>query len=383
MKELVQRGRIRRRGLLGAAVLVLLMAQIGSAQQRRDIELNGPSSVTVGETVTFTVDNLVENDGESFVNIQKTSARDSNSQARQVSISESYDKAAQQLKISFVWPESVVQCGGARNCSDQTLKDGEQVDVRVCFGVAGKVESCRLPPKVVTVRLPDTTPPTIDDVEPSDASEVTERKPTISARLQDESGIDFASVKLRVDGKEKKVKRDGDTIRWRAGGIGLSRREHTVRLEVSDTKGNGATREWRFSIPKAKLPKIALPKLPKVKPPDLSGLGGFLKGSGNPSAGALADAFDAGNATLFFVYLGQLSTADSETQQRAAEELDRFYRAMPEATQEQVDLEVQLLTGEYESWPDLPDKEKIEQASRGPMFRALQQMIQERAPKGP
>jgi hypothetical protein len=95
----------------------------------------------------------------------------------------------------------------------------------------------------------DRQAPEISQVTPDAGERVSERGWTrISARVVDVgSGIDPASVSLRVDGREVTdgVRLQEDQVRYRAD---LAPGRHTAELVVRDRAGNASTRSWSFNV---------------------------------------------------------------------------------------------------------------------------------------
>jgi parallel beta-helix repeat protein len=94
----------------------------------------------------------------------------------------------------------------------------------------------------------DATPPTISNEQPPDASTTNLNFPTISANYSDVSGIDIASVVLKVNGIEVTPQ-----ILTAAGvsytpTMPLPDNMQGVELKVNDTFGNQATLMWSFRV---------------------------------------------------------------------------------------------------------------------------------------
>ncbi|MCD6409665.1 MAG: Ig-like domain-containing protein [Candidatus Verstraetearchaeota archaeon] len=100
-----------------------------------------------------------------------------------------------------------------------------------------------------TIVPPDTEPPEIYDLHPAPDSEITETKPTISAKYRDPSGISVNSVKLYVDGVDvtSKAAVTESQVTYTPE-KDLSTGSHTVKVTVADIYGNKAEREWSFTI---------------------------------------------------------------------------------------------------------------------------------------
>jgi parallel beta-helix repeat protein len=94
----------------------------------------------------------------------------------------------------------------------------------------------------------DTTPPTISNLQPPDASKTNDSTPNIGADYSDLSGIDTASVVLKVDG----IVVTPQTLT--ASGVSytpaseLSDGSHDVELIVDDMYNNQATTTWSFTV---------------------------------------------------------------------------------------------------------------------------------------
>jgi len=104
---------------------------------------------------------------------------------------------------------------------------------------------------IVDIPQSDTTPPTITNLRPLNASTITNNYTTISANYSDLSGINISSVILLVDG----VDVTSSSIITEKGITyiplePLSNGNHTVYLEVKDNSSshNRATKTWTFTI---------------------------------------------------------------------------------------------------------------------------------------
>ncbi len=111
----------------------------------------------------------------------------------------------------------------------------------------------------------DTTPPTITNLQPPDASTTNDNYPTISADYSDPSGINVSSVVLEVDGLDvtssATVTASGVSY---LPGVQLSDGIHTVYLEVKDNYGNVAIASWSFTV------DTTPPIITNLQPPDAS-----------------------------------------------------------------------------------------------------------------
>jgi hypothetical protein len=103
----------------------------------------------------------------------------------------------------------------------------------------------------VNTSAPDTTPPTIFNLRPSDGSAIEDETPMISADYADTSGIDVGSVVLVVDGVDVTplaiIAEDGVTYEPASG---ISTGHHQVAVEVRDGSANRnkATKVWAFTV---------------------------------------------------------------------------------------------------------------------------------------
>ncbi len=95
----------------------------------------------------------------------------------------------------------------------------------------------------------DDRAPQITAMTPADGERVGERRWTrVSARFTDEgSGVDPASVVLRVDGRDVTggARVDGDDIRYADD---LQPGRHVAELTVRDRAGNASRRAWTFEV---------------------------------------------------------------------------------------------------------------------------------------
>lgn len=95
----------------------------------------------------------------------------------------------------------------------------------------------------------DERPPQISGLTPSNGERIEERRRTeIFARVSDDgSGVDPASLRLRVDGLDvtQDARVTGDEVRYREE---LGRGNHTAELLVRDRAGNAARTAWTFRV---------------------------------------------------------------------------------------------------------------------------------------
>jgi hypothetical protein len=130
--------------------------------------------------------------------------------------------------------------------------------------------------KTVTFSIAeDKEPPAIVGIAPEDGSEVADAKPIISFRCVDPSGIDPHSLSVvftgrigqpprykevtvvsnglyQVDIPQSRIKRN-EPVRYGAASFQvtnpLGKGECTVRVGVSDTRGNRSVKKWSFKVP--------------------------------------------------------------------------------------------------------------------------------------
>ena len=95
----------------------------------------------------------------------------------------------------------------------------------------------------------DVQAPRISDVTPDNGDRVSERgRVHLSARLADEgSGVDPATVRLRIDGRDvtDEARITADEVRFRDD---LDSGRHTAELQVRDRAGNVARKAWSFDV---------------------------------------------------------------------------------------------------------------------------------------
>ncbi len=105
-------------------------------------------------------------------------------------------------------------------------------------------------PLKINMNDEDTFGPEITKIQPKDGESVGENtKPTIKAEFNDPSGIDVNSIKLYVDSKDvtQESSKNSSSITYTPK-TDLSKASHAVKLELSDTKGNKTTKDWKFFI---------------------------------------------------------------------------------------------------------------------------------------
>jgi parallel beta-helix repeat protein len=111
----------------------------------------------------------------------------------------------------------------------------------------------------------DTTPPTITNLQPPDASTTNDNTPTISADYADPSGINMGSVILEVDGVDVTpfAVVTASSVAYTPGTT-ISENTHMVYLSVRDNVGNLATITWTFTM------NATPPTITNLQPPDTS-----------------------------------------------------------------------------------------------------------------
>jgi len=103
----------------------------------------------------------------------------------------------------------------------------------------------------VIITPADTTPPSITNLQPPDASMTNDNTPTIGADYSDASGIDIGSVVLSIDSTDvtSSATITADNVTYTPTSVLLDG-NHTVYLEVRDSSPNSnlATATWNFTI---------------------------------------------------------------------------------------------------------------------------------------
>ena len=103
------------------------------------------------------------------------------------------------------------------------------------YGLVDALESC--------TGTNDITPPAITEQTPAPSSTITINNPTISARVQDPSGVD--TVTMTLDGAEV-GSFIGETVSYQT--TALNEGTHTVVVSATDSLGNQGTSSWSFTI---------------------------------------------------------------------------------------------------------------------------------------
>jgi hypothetical protein len=100
---------------------------------------------------------------------------------------------------------------------------------------------------------PDVTDPSISDLNPGDGGQVSNKRPEISASLNDDySGIDVSSVNLTVDGTDvtSSATVTATSISYMPT-TDFSEGTVSVTIEMSDKSGNSVTETWTFIVTSA------------------------------------------------------------------------------------------------------------------------------------
>ena len=103
----------------------------------------------------------------------------------------------------------------------------------------------------ISVPAVDRVPPEISGLMPDNSSRITDTRTLIAATYNDSSGIDIASIRLSLDGKDvtSGSVRTPDRIMYQSSGP-LAPGEHSVQLAVGDlsTERNVAAARWNFKV---------------------------------------------------------------------------------------------------------------------------------------
>ncbi len=95
----------------------------------------------------------------------------------------------------------------------------------------------------------DTSPPIISNLAPSSGASTTSRSPVVSASYTDAvSGIDEATARIILDGTNVTADASVSDIDITYAASGLDYDTHSVKVIVSDKKGNQASKSWSFQV---------------------------------------------------------------------------------------------------------------------------------------
>ena len=106
------------------------------------------------------------------------------------------------------------------------------------------------PSNEVVVVVVDNTPPELEELIPAEGSYATSYRPTVGATATDStSGIDSASIVMKLDGSSVDPGYDSGTGRISyQPGSSLSETAHTAEITVADLAGNQTTVSWTFTV---------------------------------------------------------------------------------------------------------------------------------------
>ncbi|MDT8781614.1 MAG: S8 family serine peptidase [Candidatus Bathyarchaeota archaeon] len=104
----------------------------------------------------------------------------------------------------------------------------------------------------------DNSPPTVTELTPADGEFINTDDPLISAKLTDNSGINWESVALTLDESAVLSSYDASTSIVSFQAADLAEGEHKVTLYAADINGNDDTKVWWFTI--------------DITPPEVEGL---------------------------------------------------------------------------------------------------------------
>ncbi len=99
----------------------------------------------------------------------------------------------------------------------------------------------------------DTRPPSFDSLMPGDGAQVLDRNPTIEAAYSDPggSGVDSASVRIRVNGRDVTKQATVAESRIRHRGQNLALGDTTIEIDIADLAGNTASARWSIVVANA------------------------------------------------------------------------------------------------------------------------------------
>jgi parallel beta-helix repeat protein len=122
-----------------------------------------------------------------------------------------------------------------------------------------------------TVTGPDSTKPTIGNLQPPDGSSINYNLPLISADLGDSgTGINTSSVRISVDGIDVTGKATTIPSRiWYTPKEPLSSGNHQAMVAAEDNAGNREEKSWSFTVSSDSVP----PQIKNPQPPDGSTVG--------------------------------------------------------------------------------------------------------------
>ena len=115
----------------------------------------------------------------------------------------------------------------------------------------GLVTLVQLPDKTITIgRVTDTTFPTISELAPPNGSLTDNPRPSISARFQDDQGIDLNSFTLLVNNvdvtAQAQLTRTG--FAYTPAEPLPTDRPTLIAVQIADTSGNTTIQQWSFQV---------------------------------------------------------------------------------------------------------------------------------------
>ncbi|MFS8885659.1 hypothetical protein [Synechococcus sp. H70.2] len=115
----------------------------------------------------------------------------------------------------------------------------------------GLVTLVQLPDKTITIgQVTDTTFPTISDLAPPNGAVTDNPRPSISARFQDDQGIDLNSFTLLVNNvdvtAQAQLSRTGFT--YTPAEPLPTDRPTLIAVQIADPSGNTALQQWSFQV---------------------------------------------------------------------------------------------------------------------------------------
>ncbi len=115
----------------------------------------------------------------------------------------------------------------------------------------GLVTLVQLPDKTITIgRVTDTTFPTISNLAPPNGAVTDNPRPTISARFQDDQGIDLNSFILLVNNVDvtAQAQLTRTSFAYTPAEPLPTDRPTLVAVQIADTSGNTAIQQWSFQV---------------------------------------------------------------------------------------------------------------------------------------
>ncbi|MEN9212219.1 MAG: S-layer homology domain-containing protein [Thermostichus sp. DG02_4_bins_136] len=141
------------------------------------------------------------------------------------------------------------QYEGSYTFRSQDQASGVPVFARLERG--GLVTLVQLPDRTISIgRVTDTTFPTISELTPANGATVDNPRPVISARFQDDQGIDLNSFTLLVNNVDvtAQAQLTQTSFSYTPTEPLPSDQPTLVALQISDTSGNTAIQQWSFRV---------------------------------------------------------------------------------------------------------------------------------------